>query len=382
MKILFTGFTSRTIGSDRNQYDYMSNVFVLEQALKLAGHQVDVRQVSLMEDVEIEKDYDCALVGIAACQGLSSRFKLGACWTLHKFGRRAGIFPSDGKNIAVFPSSVLTCLQGEHKLDGQKIDSIDYFLGDLQREKNNVVDTELGHEMKDVWRDVLRQLPHRPGKPQCAWPMLVPTHPWGDVAIYGRHFGTTATGWDPTNVAIPMQFYIDELDADGRLKLATQTPERSREWLLTSLQDQSNWLKKVKATWPVTVIGNKRAARNGLALEYVPEKQLIDEYYTKAWGHLAFGYPLAAGGWWRMRFIHAALAGCVTWTDDENAQRMPEAYRNSRVLLERWSDDRLAKTAADQWSQLKAASWSADQAVETVDRFVKGLTDDIPATAD
>src|SRR4051812_9149910 len=114
MKILFTGFTSRTIGSDRNQYDYTSNVFVLKRALELAGHTVEARAVSIEEDPCIDEDYDCAVVGIAACQGMSSRYKIGAMWALHKFGSRAGIFPSDGKNIYIFPGSVRTCLTGNH----------------------------------------------------------------------------------------------------------------------------------------------------------------------------------------------------------------------------------------------------------------------------
>lgn len=376
MKILFTGFTSRTVGSDRNVYDYMSNVFVLQRALELAGHTVDARPVSLLEDPCVEEDYDCAVVGIAACQGLSSRFKLGAMWALHKFGDRAGIFPSDGKNIYVFPSSVRTCLTGDHfdKVQGRAITPLEYFLGDLQQEKNNVVDTEIGHRMKAVWQDVLEQLPHTEVKPACRWPMLVPTHSWGNGAVYARHFGAKVTTWDPTNVAIPMQFG-DRLDAyfDGRYLWARETT-RERAWIVSSLQDQSGWLKKQGCKWPVVTIGNKRAARDGKGVDYVPEETLIKTYYRNYWGHLAFGYPLAEGGWWRMRYIHAALAGIVTCCDEADARRMPDAYRHSRAMLERWSDEKLAEIALNQHLQLMDSAWTSDQAVAAVDGFVQGLT--------
>lgn len=379
MKILFTGFTSRTVGSDRNVYDYLSNVFVLQRALELAGHTVDARQVSLVSDPCIEEEYDCAIVGIAACQGLSSRFKLGAMWALHKFGDRAGIFPSDGKNIYIFPSSVRTCLTGEHfdKVKGQAMSPLEYFLGDLQQEKNNVVDTEIGHSMLDVWQSVLEQLPHTDEKPSCRWPMLVPTHSWGNGSVYARHFGAKTTTWDPTNVAIPMQFKPEEFDRSGRIgghdcgHCCVDTRERA--WVVSSLQDQSGWLKKQKCKWPVMTIGNKRAARDGKGADYMPERELINTYYRKYWGHLAFGYPLADGGWWRMRYIHAALAGIVTCCDEADARKMPEDYKHSRIMLERFSDEKLTEVAYNQHLQLMDSAWTSDRAVAQVDTFVKEL---------
>lgn len=375
MKILFTGFTSRTVGSDRNVYDYMSNVFVLERALQLAGHEVDTRQVSLFEDPCIDEDYDCAVVGIAACQGLSSRFKLGALWALHKFGDRAGIFPSDGKNIYVFPSSVKTCLTGDHFDGATKLDPIDYFLGYLQREKNNVVDVELGREMKDVWRATLEQLPHDDRNPRCRWPMLVPTHSWGNPSVYARHFGAQVTVWDPSNIAIPMQFDKQTLAPDGRF-IDVHTAlnhERKREWVVSSLQDQSGWLKKQNCKWPVVTVGNKRKARQGEGVDYIPELQLIREYYLKYWGHLAFGYPLAEGGWWRMRYVHAGMAGIVTCCDENDARRMPDDYQHSRIMLERWSDAKLQEVAHNQWIQLVDSMWPSQKAVDAVDEFVTRL---------
>lgn len=388
MKILFTGFTSRTIGSDRNVYDYMSNVFVLQRALELAGHDVDVRAVSLQNDPCIEEEYDCAVVGIAACQGLSSRFKLGALWTLARFGTRAGIFPSDGKNIYVFPGSVRTCLTGDHYDGDKKLDPVDYFLGYLQREKNNILDHELGSQpaFKEMWREALTRLPHSETNPECAWPMLVPVHSWGNVNIYGRHFGAVATGWDPTNVAIPMQFGPNDLGSDDRLPFAFNpcnsanppAPEvpwapRERAWVVSSLQDQSGWLKKTGAKWPIKIVGNKRKAAKGEAIAYVPERQMIDTFYRDNWGHLAFGYPLADGGWWRMRYIHAALAGIVTCCDPNDARKMPLAYQHSRIMIERYGDEKLAELALEQHQQLMKASWTADEAIQRVDNFVRSL---------
>jgi len=377
MKILFTGFTSRTIGSDRNVYDYMSNVNVLIKTLELAGHEVDVRPVDITTDPVIEEDYDCALVGVAALQGLSSRFKLGALWTLSRFGRRAAIFPSDGRNVATFPSSVKTCLTGSH---GDRT-PYEYFLyGQFPKEKSNVVGVELAEvpEIQAAIVATMARLPHNEASPHCDWPVLVPTHSWGNPTIYARHFGAPVTVWDPTRVAIPMQFTLENgasmLCPDtGQLPGAAFPTERKREWILSTLQDQDPWLKKQNCKWPVISIGNKRKASKGEGLPYLPELDMINQYYTRYWGHLAFGYPLADGGWWRMRYIHAALAGIVTCTDQNDARRMPEAFQHSRIMLERWSDEKLAQVARDQYDQLMESAWPSDKAVSTVDSFVKGL---------
>jgi hypothetical protein len=378
MKVLFTGFTSRTVGSERNTYDYMSNVFVLEHALKLAGHEVTTRPVSLLEDPCIEEDFDCAVVGVAACQGFSSRFKVGALWALHKFGSRAGIFPSDGKNVGVFPNSVRTCVTGQH---GDRT-PYEYFLyGQLAKESANTVDKELAAqpEYEEILKATLLRLPHVEGKPQCDWRMLMPLHSWGNPAVYERVFGTQVTAWDPTHVAIPMQFTLTSghselVPGDGRLPFASDPGNpRKRAWVISSLQDQGPWLKKMKLTWPVEIVGNKRAVKKGEGLAYVPERQMIDTFYRNNWGHLAFGYPLADGGWWRMRYVHAALAGIVTCCDDADQIKMPDAYKFAKSQIERMTDDRLAALAQQQHFELMAASWPVDRAVETVDNFVRSL---------
>jgi hypothetical protein len=340
---------------------------VLRHALELAGHTVDARPVSLETDPCVEEEYDCAMVGIAACQGLSSRFKLGALWTLARFGKRAGIFPSDGRNIYIFPGSVLTCISGNH---GART-PYEYLLHG-QFETSNTVDANFAEapEVASVLRGVLECLPHDAKQPHCDWPMLIPTHSWGNPVVYARHFGGPVSTWDPTNVAIPMQF--PNLPHGDRLPFAAETG-REHAWVLSTLQDQSSWVKKQKCKWPVVNIGNKRMASKGGGLAYVPELELIETYYRKYVGALVFGYPLASGGWWRMRLIHAALAGVVSCCDEKDARGMPEAFGNSRIMLERWPDEKLAQVARDQFDQITESAWSTTRAIETVEAFVKAL---------
>jgi hypothetical protein len=303
---------------------------------------------------------------------------LSGLWTLHKFGKRAGLFPSDGKNIGIFPNSVRTCLSGNHG----DTPPVDYMMGALQKERNNVIEcTEGGlhdpsNPMRLIWEGVMTNLPHVEGRPWCAWPMLVPTHAWGRARVYEKAMGTTVTTWDPTNIAIPMQFHPDTLAPDGRL-FETQTAlnsERKRAWILSSLQDNSKWVAKQKHKWEVISIGNKRSARDGAGEFYIPERQLIEEYYTKHWGHLAFGYPLGDGGWWRMRYIHAAMAGIVTSCDPADASTMPPSYRRYfSDEIEKLSDEKLATLARQQHEELMGAAWSVEASTAVVDGFVKTL---------
>lgn len=370
MKILFTGFTSRTIGSDRNVYDYLCNVDVLRRVLERAGHEVDQRPVSVITDPCVEEDYDCALVGVAAMQGLSSRYRLGGLWTLHRFGKRAGIFPSDGKNVGVFPSSVQTATyRGLHSCGPFPA----YLLGEGLKERNTIVEHEHGELIRNELADVLERLPQT-DKLRCEFPILVPVHPWGRAGAFGSAWGGQATGWDPTQVAVEMQFGTKfEAHFDGRFMWARDVQERQRRWVLSSLQDNTPWVKKIKPTWPVLVVGNKRMAKLGTAIEYVPEWELINTYYRTSWGHLAFSYPLAEGGWWRMRYIHAALAGCVSLPGELDAAVMPRAFKYSRWDVERANDERLAAIALEQHEAIRSTAWSVDRAVDTVNNFVKGL---------
>ena len=377
MRILFTGFTARTTGSERLQYDYMSNVFVLQEALRQLGHEVDVRTVSLVTDPMIHEEYDVAVVGIAACAGMASRFKLGAMWTLHKFGKRAGLFPSDGKNVGIFGNSVNTALNGKHQ-DGRS--SYQYFLhGAFEKGENCVLDAmQAEHpDVEAAFTNVLSRLPWNSKNPKCDWLMLVPTHSWGSKLAYERAFGTKITTWDPTHIAIPMQFHKDTLAPDGRLidvhTALANANERKRQWVVTSLQDQSAWIKKQNCAWPVITVGNKRAARKGEGDGYIPERQMIDEYYLPNWGHLAFGYPLADGGWWRMRYVHAAMAGIVTCCDPADARKMPNSYQYGRAILERMSDERLVDVAATQHKELMASACSVDETLANVKSFLDQL---------
>lgn len=373
MKVLFTGFTSRAVGSDRNVYDYMCNVNVLAEALRQAGHEVDHRQVSIVTDPCPEEDYDVALVGVAAINGLSSRFKLGALHTLHRFGSRAGIFPSDGKNVAIFPASVQSVSRvGEHACGPFP----SYLLGEGMGDRNNVIEHEAlraqGASGESWLAEVLDKLPQT-SRIKCAFPALFPLHSWGNPSVYGRAWGAEASGWDPTNIAIPMQFDPLVIRPNGGRLAFIEGAERQRRWVLASLQDNSAWLKKIKPTWPVVSVGNKRAAKAGVGAEYIPEDQMIREYYGTSYGTLAFGYPLGHGGWWRMRFIHAALAGCVTCCDANDAIPMPESFKHSRIMLEHWSNEKLAEVALAQHEDIKRTAATVDQTVAAVNSFVTAL---------
>ena len=344
MKILMTGFTSRTVGG-RPTYDYMSNVYVLKHALELAGHEVDQRRVSI-EETDLTQRYDTAIVGIAACNGLSSRYKLGAMWTMSQFGARAGIFPSDGKNVGQFISSVRT-----------SINHLDTFLGKKLRERNNIIEHELGEQRKEIWKTVLNLLLQG----DHPWPVLVPTFSWGNARPYERTFRAPVTIWDPTCLAWPMQFKTSD-------QMSPPSTPRQRRWVMPTLQDQDRWLDKQRGSWEVLEIGNKRKGE-----AYVPEKELIEGLYRENWGTMAFGYPMSDGGWWRMRYIHAAIAGAVMYCGYEDHYVIGGPYKHARPQIENMPDGELENLARSQHEWLFDKAWPEQKAIEAVDSFVRGL---------
>lgn len=350
MRILFTGFTSRTVGG-RAVYDYLSNVDVLRRSLETLGHVVDQRRVSLTE-TDLTERYDVAFVGIAACNGLSSRFKLGALWTMSQFGSRAALFPSDGRNVGVFVNSVRTSIR-----------NLDTFLGGKLGERNNVVEHEIGaaSSWHPTWLDLLpRLLTGSERRGRHVWQMLVPTFSWGSAEPYARAFDAPVTVWDPTSLAWPMQFqHRDQMSA---------ITNRARTWVMPTLQDNDRWLDHNRGSWPVIQVGNKRKGE-----PYISEIELINTFYRQNWGTLAFGYPLAEGGWWRMRYVHAAIAGAVTCCDRGDGQVAGAPYRHSRPDIEGMTEPQLNTLAAQQWAWLFDRAKTREETLEVLRSFVSKL---------
>ena len=66
--------------------------------------------------------------------------------------------------------------------------------------------------------------------------------------------------------------------------------------------------------------------------------------------------PISGCGWWRVRYLHAAAAGCVLGGSQEELGMIGPAYQHSLQELEAMSDDELQMVAIAQNMQLRTAT--------------------------
>jgi hypothetical protein len=291
MKILITGFTQRMCNSQKLRYDYLTSVYILADALRESGHEVDHRAVKFGEDLS---SYHLALVGIGPPKSLTARHTHEACWTLLKAKR--AITYCDDWSIAVAGGNMMSALRCMPQWSE--------FMKFSEPEKEAVV----AGLTKILAGD---------------YPMLAPMFPWGDHTKLVRNNldNMRVFAWDPTPlVNIKLPYFISL---------------RQRRWVYATLQDHNDWLKTMNPQWPVCRLGAKSAGDT-----YYPEAEVLENYAT-SWGVLCPEYKSAGSGWWRVRYHHAAVLGNVLkcgLTDalsmdfyQSKAGHSPYSYRISEI---------------------------------------------------
>lgn len=327
MKILMTGFTARSVESKRLRYDYVTFCFLLRDALRVLGHQVEMRKVEMGEDLS---SYDRAFVCVSLLSSLSSLHPHTAAYVLRTLGDKCFLYCDDW-SIEKFG------YDWGRKLgpDWEKYLKFRSEVGALSKEQQS--------EFHDTLKQVISG--------QCPWPIIAPMFPWGDHGELLRGSGVNAKllPVDPTG------FHYAQFDD---LRKPIDSVVRKRQWVLATLQDHDQWLKKVRPTWPVEGVGNKRKEQ-----EVVPEAY-VRRMYEDSWGVLSPKYAKAGCGWWRTRYQFAALAGAVLLCDEKDAPGEP--YRKSCFNIEHRDDKELRDLARDQQDCFFSQVW-------THDRFLNSL---------
>jgi len=76
--------------------------------------------------------------------------------------------------------------------------------------------------------------------------------------------------------------------------------------------------------------------------------------FAKSFGVLSVGYPSAGSGWWRTRYLNAAWAESIVYSDPKDAAVMGAAYQGTAKEFEDISSDiEYLQRASDQnvWLQ-------------------------------
>jgi hypothetical protein len=344
-KILMTGYTPRAVGSTRLLYSYMSNTAVIKKMLIAAGHEVDQRIVDV-DEPDLAKNYDLALVGIAVPQSLSSRYVFGALWAAESLGVDRVRWYVDDWLLHQMRSQLDSALREPEK-------------------RMFSLDNRHGYDLAKKHIETWKKWYHFQAKSK--YRLLLPCFPWSRPRLLLPKLDNVEPYiFDPTPLALTDPEVM--CGSEHPVTIPVIAPEdREKAWTLAAMRDIKAWYDKQRFEWPVIKYGNKRQQE-----EIVEEVHLLTDIYPKRWGVIGAPYPnVAAGCGWRARYIHSALTKSILFLDPEEGRTAGQPYNLFRSKVESASTQELIDIAEKQAVHLKTNTWSLDQLIAKLDEYVK-----------
>lgn len=287
-RILITGYTTRMFGSTQIRGDYITFSYLLEDALREMGHVVERRKVAVGE--ELVGKYSYAFCGVAPLSSLTSGQVPETHYVMETLKSRHAVYADDWS----------FCSYG---------DSVRYA---LERWDRYLSYKKFRHnpDLLEATRESLEGMIRAPFAGNNA-PVVAPMFPWGDHEFLMR--GNYNAGLVAVDPSPWLKFPSISITPDVN---------RRKVWLMAALSDHSRWVKKQGFRFPVEYIGNKKL---GVTLN---ETQTVKQF-ADVFGVLATGYPSAGSGWWRTRYLNAAWAESIIYSDPKDAAVMGEAFRGT-----------------------------------------------------
>lgn len=324
MRVVFTGFTARDVGSLKSKFAGMADpCAALEEAARRLGHEVrrGWPRPDLIEGADV------LVVNYGDAGSMSSRHG-PACMALQVLHEGRIVRVLGDANLGQYSRSLRTRWTDADKLAARA----DFAYGlcpdwieDVAEEAAALV---WAHSRWTEW----------PGS-TCG------AHPWGDRELLHEALGHR------------IEHFIDYSSLMPRPALIA-TPPRERRWAMAGLNDYDAWIAERGPSWPVERWGP------GTRVGMVPESRVLSELYPRCWGVLSppRGHTGRGSGFFRTRAVHAARAGCVWAGDAGESAPMPESHRASLREVESYRDPSgLARWQAE---SLAAESWDEGRLLE------------------
>ena len=182
---------------------------------------------------------------------------------------------------------------------------------------------------------------------------IAPLFPWGNPKKMGLDVESILR-WDPSP--------LYEMPACHQ----QAWQQRKTEWYNASLSTVAHeWAAAQNLAWPIHGIGGK-----ALGQPRMLESDIVWEYGGYK-GVLCPAYEHAGCGWWRVRYLHAAHAGCILGGSVNELGLIGEAYCYTLNEIERMSEERLQLLAAEQCIQLLDRLASKEQTLEDLESLLK-----------
>lgn len=333
-KALLTGCTAIQVGSPKTDLKIVTAASAWKAALEDLGYEVEWRPVVPGEDVS---GYEVVFVAINKPNSIASRYVYGAVWTLAQ--RQDAIVVLDDWQVGYLKI-------GFEHYAANKDQAFKF-------ERSYVDETNaLRDELHQAVCDIARQ--------PWPWPVIAPVLGKPDIAKLNLPYDVIPM--DPTAYA----FRYPRADV-----------KRSKSWVQASLLDKP---LPLNLSWPVLEFGpqNREKVSGGgsrpgeNAKPRVPEPELMN-VYCGSWGVLSPAHPHAGSGWWRVRYLMSADAGCVLSADPKEAACLGQPYLEASDprRVEKLSDASLADLAARQAKCLADVSWPKQKVKDSLLELIR-----------
>lgn len=154
-------------------------------------------------------------------------------------------------------------------------------------------------------------------------PVLAPMFPWGDHKFLMT--GTKASGnYDAKLFTVDPSAWLKYPNVDIPKPL-----NKKRQWVMAALSDHSRWVQKQGPKFPIEYVGNKRME----GTKVLSEGNTV-QLFADSFGVLSAGYPSAGSGWWRTRYLNAAWAESLVYSDPRDAAIMGRPYQGTMQEFE------------------------------------------------
>lgn len=303
------------------------NFVEMMQYLRGQGERLSWRATKVGDNIPSE--IDVVIVSMLLPRSLNSPYALGALWTISEALRR------DIPLILYMADWAFYKAHGEYRSIVKAGNS--YFSKEIggspqYRESVDMI-AKHGGELMQVCRQYTMWESHLWKRAQIVVPKYTN---WGDMDILQNLLpgANLIQTYDPTPLFMKNTLGYDEWPELPPVEI------RGRRWMFASLLTAHPWVDKQNLHWPVDRFGPKGHT-------VVTEKEILPLYRERA-GAIAPPYQTDGSGWWRSRWLHAALAGSVLLCGSGDQLEMGEWYRFWGYQYEDMTNSRLQFTAEGQ----------------------------------
>jgi hypothetical protein len=330
MKILFTGCTAKQVDDEaykRARVKRIDDSSIICNSLRKQGYAVDRKPVKWGEDLS---GYGLAIVGVGQFGSNNYSGEIFNVLYALKEVKNVIIFHEDWKIDGTMKS--WTSMLNQETFDksiAKKWSDGRHFYGGVDNPNFNPT------EAIEVIRKVVD------GEFKNA---LIPAFDWGDKQkVKDIIKSENIFNIDLTPYVLDM----------WNIKLEVEPQTKEKKHMLASLVDHRPWVRRNKLKWPVDYFGAKSIKE---ASQLATETDVF-EACGKYWGILCPEYPHAGSGWFRIRWVYAAIQKSVLLSSPKDT----EALGLPVVNVESLSDSELANYAKLQSDAVLSYMWTKEK---------------------